>query len=50
MNEMTTQSFSRLHSRARKLAKTQGTRWAASFLMAHGYTIERTLRVLFTGK
>lgn len=44
---MTTQNFSRLHTRARRIMKMFGVRWAASFLMAHGYPIERTMIILF---
>lgn len=44
--QITARNYSRLHTRARKLAKQFGIRWAASFLMAHGYPIERTMLIL----
>lgn len=46
MNEMTTQSVSRLHSRARAIARKHGIRWAASFLCALGVPLETARRVL----
>lgn len=39
-------SLSRAHSRARKLSKRFGVRWAASFLCALGYSIEDALTIL----
>lgn len=44
--EITTANYSRLHSRARSLAKRFGVRWAASFLMAHGTPVEKTVKIL----
>lgn len=45
---LTVPSLSRAHTKARRLAKTFGVRWAASFLCAVGVDINTARKVLLT--
>lgn len=46
LTHLTCPSLSRAKTRARKLAKTHGIRWAASFLMALGYSVDESRAIL----
>lgn len=46
----TVPSLSRAHTKARRLARQYGIRWAASFLCAVGVDINTARRVLLAGK
>lgn len=47
---ITVPSLSRAHTRAKKIAKVHGIRWAASFLCALGVELNTARKVLLTSK